>query len=122
MLGQIHTTPFASRSTYAHCVELDTEGPVRIESMFPLGQSGTILMDGQGDPVFDPHFFSMTPEFDGFSPRPFALPASTVFPGDSNLDDDLDGSDLAVYANAFGAPGNAPLFRVAGWFGQFRPL
>jgi penicillin amidase len=121
MIGDLHTTPFASRSTYAHCIELDTVGPARIESMFPLGQSGTILMGSGGAPVYDPHFFSMAPVFDGFSPRPFELLASTVFPGDSNFDDDLDGSDLAVYANVFGVPGNTPLFRVAGWFGHFRP-
>jgi hypothetical protein len=41
--------------------------------------------------------------------------------GMPSFDGDLDGSDLAVYANVFGVPGNTPLFRVAGWFGHFRP-
>ena len=70
---QVHTTPLSQRSTYAHCVEVGHKGPVRIESMFPLGESGTILWDGVGEPVFDEHFFSMTPEFDAFAPRNFPL-------------------------------------------------
>jgi len=73
MLGTVHTTPRASRSTYAHVVEYGDEGPLRIESMFPLGQSGTILMDSQGAPVFDEHFFSMAPHYDAFAPRDFPL-------------------------------------------------
>ncbi len=73
MLGEIHTTPFSSRSTYAHVVEYGPEGPVRIESMFPLGESGTILMDETGAPIFDPHFFSMAPLFDAFTHRSFPL-------------------------------------------------
>ncbi len=64
IFGKLHTTPFSSRSTYAHCVEFDSSGPVRIESMFPLGESGNI---------FSPHFFSMTNVFDSFEPRPFPL-------------------------------------------------
>jgi len=72
-LGLLHTTPFASRSTYAHCVAYGAEGPSRIESMFPLGESGTILMDAQGEPVFDPNFLTMAPLFDAFEPRPFPL-------------------------------------------------
>ncbi len=73
MLGEIHTTPFSSRSTYAHVVEYGPDGPVRIESMFPLGESGTILMDETGAPIFDPHFFSMAPLFDTFTHRTFPL-------------------------------------------------
>jgi len=73
MLGEVHTTPFSSRSTYAHCVEMGPEGPLRIESMFPLGESGTILMDEHGAPVYDPQFFGMTPYFDAFTHRTFPL-------------------------------------------------
>ncbi len=73
MLGPIWTTPYASRSTYAHCVEFDASGPVRITSMFPLGESGTILMDEEKQPVFDSNFFSMTPVYDAFAPRQFPL-------------------------------------------------
>jgi penicillin amidase len=69
----VHTTPRASRSTYAHVVEYGDEVPLRIESMFPLGQSGTILMDSQGAPVFDEHFFTMAPHYDAFAPRDFPL-------------------------------------------------
>ena len=73
--GTVHTMPFSSRSTYAHCVEYGSAGPIRIESMFPLGESGTILT-GLGwlfTPVFDPHFLSMTDVYDGFAHRPFPL-------------------------------------------------
>jgi len=68
-----HATPFSSRSTYAHVVELDETGPIRIESMLPLGESGMIWFNGTFAPVFDPNFFSMTPFFDTFTPRTFPL-------------------------------------------------
>ncbi len=73
LLEDVHTMPFSSRSTYAHCVEIGPSGPVRIESMFPLGESGTILMGTDGQPVFDEHFFSMTEVFDSFAHRDFPL-------------------------------------------------
>jgi penicillin amidase len=74
MLGPLTSTLYSNRSTYAQCVEMGRRGPVRIESMFPLGQSGTILLDFEtGKPVFDPNFFSMKPYFDTFSHRPFPL-------------------------------------------------
>ncbi|MBI9090976.1 MAG: penicillin acylase family protein [Desulfobacterium sp.] len=73
MLGALHSIPTSSRSTYAHCVEMGASGPVRIESMLPLGESGTILMDATGAPVFDPNFFSMSPVYDGFQHRTFPL-------------------------------------------------
>ena len=73
LIGQVHETPFASRSTYAHCVAFDAAGPSRIESMFPLGQSGDIRMGVDGEPVFDDHFFSMTPLFDAFAHRSFPV-------------------------------------------------
>jgi penicillin amidase len=73
MLGLVHTTPFSSRSTYAHCVEMGQNGPVRIESMFPLGESGNILMNTDGSPAFDANFFSMTGVFDLFEPRDFPI-------------------------------------------------
>jgi penicillin amidase len=74
LLGPLTSTPYSNRSTYAQCVEMGRRGPVRIESMFPLGQSGTILLDFEtGAPVFDPHFFSMKPYFDTFTHRPFPL-------------------------------------------------
>ncbi|MCF8025274.1 MAG: penicillin acylase family protein [Desulfobacteraceae bacterium] len=79
----VHTIPFASRSTYAHCVEMDYDGPKRIESMFPLGESGNILADPNGEPQFDAHFFSMTTVFDPFAYRQFP----TFDTGDSDDDD-----------------------------------
>ena len=69
----VHAMPFSSRSTYAHCVEYGSDGPVRIESMFPLGESGDIRMGEGGVLLFDLNFFSMTPLFDGFVHRPFPL-------------------------------------------------
>ncbi len=48
-------------------------GPVRIESMFPLGESGATYYNGTLTPTFDPNFFSMTPAYDPFMPRPFPL-------------------------------------------------
>ncbi|MCG6963723.1 MAG: penicillin acylase family protein [Acidobacteria bacterium] len=73
LLGEVHATPFASRSTYAHVVEFGSSGPLRIESMFPLGESGTILMDQYGAPQYDKNFFSMAPIYDAFAPRTFPL-------------------------------------------------
>ncbi len=77
ILGEVHTTPFASRSTYAHEVEMGPDGPMKIRSMFPLGESGTILADEYGAPVFDANFFSMAPVYDAFAPRDFPLFASS---------------------------------------------
>ncbi len=73
ILGEVHTGLAFSRSTYAHVVEFASTGPIRLESMFPLGESGTILMDQFGAPQFDPNFFSMTKVFDPFAPRPYPL-------------------------------------------------
>jgi penicillin amidase len=70
LLGDVWQTPFASRSTYAQVVEMGSEGPVRIESMFPLGQSGHI---GPGSMDFDRHFYSMNDLYDAFAPREFPL-------------------------------------------------
>ena len=69
----IHSIPFSSRSVYAHVVEYGENGPVRIESMFPLGPSGQLWFNGTFNPVFDPNFFSMAPFFDPFMPRDFPI-------------------------------------------------
>lgn len=73
IFGTFWQTPFSSRSTYAHCVEFDSNGPARIESMFPLGQSGALYFAGTTTPTFDPHNFSMVPVYDPFMPRSFPL-------------------------------------------------
>ena len=73
LLGTVWSMPFASRSTYAHCVAYGSSGPYRIESMFPLGESGDIRIGDLGGPVFDDNFFSMTPYFDNFLYRDFPL-------------------------------------------------
>ena len=72
----IHTTPYSSRSTYAHCVEMGGQGPLRIESMFPLGESGFARID-----LTSPNLFSfgekslaMAPFYDFFRHREFILP------------------------------------------------
>ncbi len=59
-----HTTPYSSRSTYAHCVEMGAQGPVRIGSMFPLGESGRLNEDGAK---------AMAPFFDNWDLRNFPL-------------------------------------------------
>ena len=46
---------------------------MRIESVFPLGQSGFINVDAQGIPFFDPTFFGMKLNFDSFDLRAFPL-------------------------------------------------
>ncbi|MCP4344380.1 MAG: penicillin acylase family protein [Desulfobacterales bacterium] len=73
VLDPLHTTLLSSRSAYAHCVEYNSGGPVRIKSMFPLGESGNIIMGSGGTPVFDEHFYSMTELYDAFEMRAFPL-------------------------------------------------
>jgi len=69
----IHATPKAARSAYAHIVEFGEDGPVRIESMFQLGQSGAMYYNGTLMPTFDPNNFSMAPFYDTWTHRPFPL-------------------------------------------------
>jgi penicillin amidase len=74
-------TPYSRRSTYAQVVEYDMNGPARIESMFPLGESGALYYTGIYDPTSpiltnpdpDDNFYTMVPAFDAFLPRPFPL-------------------------------------------------
>jgi penicillin amidase len=73
MLGNVWNMPFSSRSTYAHTVEYAGTGPVKIQSMFPLGESGNISVGAGGVPVFDANFFTMTDVYDGFVYRDFPL-------------------------------------------------
>lgn len=73
MLGKVWEMPFSSRSTYAHTVEYAGTGPFKIQSMFPLGESGNILAGGGGAPVFDANFYTMTGVYDGFVYRDFPL-------------------------------------------------
>ncbi|MGE4619313.1 MAG: penicillin acylase family protein [Planctomycetota bacterium] len=71
VLGEVWSSPWLDRSTYAQVVELGPQGPIRIESMIPLGQSGAIYQGPGGEPEFDEHYFGFTDIFDGFEPRPF---------------------------------------------------
>ncbi|MBW6486642.1 MAG: penicillin acylase family protein [Syntrophobacterales bacterium] len=75
MLGNVwaNKTPFSSRSTYAHVLEYGSAGPLKIKSMFPLGESGDIRVGGGGAPAFDANFFTMTPAYDNFIYRDFPL-------------------------------------------------
>ncbi|HLZ18309.1 MAG TPA: penicillin acylase family protein [Smithellaceae bacterium] len=84
MLGKVWEMPFSSRSTYAHVVEYAGSGPVRIQSMFPLGESGNILVGTGGAPAFDDNFFSMTDVYDGFIYRDIFLiePLFKMYPQD----------------------------------------
>lgn len=72
VLGITTPTPLANRSTYAHCVEYGETGPVRIESFFALGQSGTITGTPFA-PAFDENALSMKEFFDAFVMRAFPL-------------------------------------------------
>jgi penicillin amidase len=89
----IWSIPFASRSTYAQCVEMGATGPIKIESFFPLGQSGQIywylLMAMQSAEGLEDFYMFLKPEvvtfyhknffdmslkyFDSFRHRPFPL-------------------------------------------------
>ena len=72
-LGTVWSAPWLNRSTYAQVVEMGSEGPVRIESMIPLGQSGDIRLGANGEPVFEDNYFGFTEIFDGFLHREFPL-------------------------------------------------
>lgn len=71
-LGVVTPTPGGKRATYAHCVEYDTTGPIRIESFFQLGQSGTITGSPLA-PIFDPNALNMKDDFDNWLMRIFPL-------------------------------------------------
>ena len=81
ILDVLWESPYSRRSTYAQAVEYDVNGPIRIESMFPLGESGALYYNGSyvpggtipTAPTPDNNFFSMVPAFDAFMPRPFPL-------------------------------------------------
>ena len=73
MFGKVWEMPFSSRSTYAHTVEYAGSGPLKIQSMFPLGESGNISAGAGGAPVFNANFFTMTDVYDGFVYRDFPL-------------------------------------------------
>jgi hypothetical protein len=73
LLGKVWEMPLSSRSTYAHTVEYASSGPLKIQSMFPLGESGNISVDANNAPVKDPNFLSMTSVFDDFVYRDFPL-------------------------------------------------
>ena len=66
IFGVVNQTPRASRSTYAHCVEFGPEGPVRIESFFPLGASGDFTNPND-------LALALAPFFDNFQMRVFPL-------------------------------------------------
>ena len=87
-MNPLHTMPFSSRSTYAHVVEMDTDGQSRIESMFALGQSGEILFSASLAPEFNDHFDSMTDVFDDFSHRDFPVMKAMDDPADDDPADD----------------------------------
>lgn len=70
----VATTPAALRGTYTQCVEMGPDGPARIESLFPLGESGNIALDFQtGQPILAPNFLSMHELFNSWTYRSFPL-------------------------------------------------
>jgi len=83
---KIWRIPFGSRSTYAQCVQFDINGPDRIESFFPLGQSTLIywhillsedvmrFLAPHKTTLYHKHFFDMSIKyFDRFVHREFPL-------------------------------------------------
>ncbi|MBW2367973.1 MAG: penicillin acylase family protein [Deltaproteobacteria bacterium] len=62
------TTPYSCRATYGHVVEYASNGPKRVESLFSLGQSGTILGSTEA-PKYNENFFDMLPMFNAFDHR-----------------------------------------------------
>lgn len=46
-LGLVLSLPFLNKATYAQCVELDSTGPIRIETALSLGQDGNIFLNPQ---------------------------------------------------------------------------
>lgn len=67
------TTPFGNRATYAQVVEMGSDGPVRIESMFQNGQSGNYTQNEQGEFILDPNYLSMKAFFDAYLHRDFPV-------------------------------------------------
>lgn len=67
--GEVATSPFSNRSTWAQAVSMGMAGPMRTETLFALGQSG-FIEEGEFDPIFDDDFFSQQPEFDAFLHTP----------------------------------------------------
>ena len=49
-LGTVQATPFGNRATYVQAIAMGPNGPARIDTMFPLGQSGTLLLGPDGIP------------------------------------------------------------------------
>lgn len=66
-------TPVGNRATYAQCIEMGSEGPVRIGSLWLLGPSGDVRLDANGNPMINPFTFTMTPYFSSYQLRPFPL-------------------------------------------------
>ena len=87
LFDELHSQPFWNNSIYGQCVEIGPNGPIRIETTFPLGQSGTILADENNNPVTekgnsifsltpdltDDPFINMAPLYDFFIHNPFPL-------------------------------------------------
>jgi len=71
-LGVTTPSPGAQRSTYAQSVEYDGNGPVHIDSLLQLGQSGTIT-GTQFAPVFDVNALNMKEAFDSWDYNAFPL-------------------------------------------------
>ncbi len=84
-LGEIDRIPWSNRSTYAQCVEIGPGGLLRVESLFPLGESGNIDFS-TGQPILDSHFLSMQDLYRTFTHRvfPLLIPAWVQTPDEKN--------------------------------------
>ena len=74
MIGKVADMPWINGAPFNQLVEIGSDGPVRIESLLPLGQSGDIRLDtATMKPVFDEHFFSFNDNFKNFQFYSFPL-------------------------------------------------
>ena len=69
----IHSTRYGARATYAQVVSMGEDGPSRIQSMFPLGQSGFLQVGPDGAPILGEHVLDMNEFFDSFVHRTIQL-------------------------------------------------
>lgn len=67
--GEVQTSPFANRSTWAQAVEMGSSGASRSVSLFSLGQSG-FLKNGEFEPIFDENYFSQHDAYNAFNHTP----------------------------------------------------
>jgi len=69
IFGELETAPFGNRSTFGQAASVGPAGPTRVETLFPLGQSG-LITEREFDPELDDNFLSQHPFFVDFLHTP----------------------------------------------------